>query len=140
MAIAARSVSRLENAAAELTQHGFPVLAVPMDVRRKSEIEQALTTIVSEWGAVNILVNNAGISGLSLITDPDDGKWFDMVDTNLNGLYLVTKAVLRHMPDLRPAHSERPSTGLLRGWAAVTRLRQRPRRGPCQRPRDGGPG
>src|SRR6266480_643649 len=99
VAIAARSVSRLENAAAELTQHGFPVLAVPMDVRRKSEVEQALTTIVSQWGAVNILVNNAGISGLSLITDPDDGKWFDIVDTNLNGLYLVTKAVLRHMPD-----------------------------------------
>lgn len=99
VAIAARSVSRLESAAAAFRQHGFPILTLPMDVRRKPEVEQAMATVVSQWGAVNILVNNAGISGLSLITDPDDGKWFDIVDTNLNGLYLVTKAALRHMPD-----------------------------------------
>ena len=44
-------------------------------------------------------MNNAGISGLSMIDDPDDGKWFDIVNTNLNGLYLVTKAALRQMPN-----------------------------------------
>ena len=44
------------------------------------------------------LVNNAGISGLSKIDDPDDSCWYDIVDTNLNGMYLITKEVLRHMP------------------------------------------
>jgi len=44
-------------------------------------------------------VNNAGISGLSLMTDADDSKWFDIIDTNLNGLYLVTQAALRQMAD-----------------------------------------
>jgi ketoreductase len=44
-------------------------------------------------------VNNAGISGLSLIDDIDDSKWYDIINTNLNGLYLVTKSVLKHMPD-----------------------------------------
>ena len=34
-----------------------------------------------------------------MIDDPDDGQWFDIVNTNLNGLYLITKAVLRHMPN-----------------------------------------
>jgi ketoreductase len=33
-----------------------------------------------------------------MIDDPDDGQWFDIVNTNLNGLYLITKSVLRHMP------------------------------------------
>jgi ketoreductase len=44
-------------------------------------------------------VNNAGMSALSLIDDVDDDKWYNIVDTNLNGMYLVTKTVLRHMPD-----------------------------------------
>jgi NAD(P)-dependent dehydrogenase (short-subunit alcohol dehydrogenase family) len=48
---------------------------------------------------LHILVNNAGISGLSMISDPDDTKWNDIVDTNLTGMYLVTKAVLKQMPD-----------------------------------------
>jgi ketoreductase len=70
-----------------------------MDVRKRLDVEAGIAAIVSEWGALHILVNNAGISGLSLITDPDDTKWFDIVDTNLNGLYLVTKAALRRMVD-----------------------------------------
>jgi ketoreductase len=70
-----------------------------MDVTKRQDVEAGIATIVSEWGALHILVNNAGISGLSLITDADDSKWFDIVNTNLNGLYLVTKAALRQMAD-----------------------------------------
>jgi ketoreductase len=75
------------------------VLGLQMDVRKKQDIETAAEQLVSRWGPIHILVNNAGISSLSLIDDPDDGKWYDIVDTNLNGLYLVTKAVLKRMPD-----------------------------------------
>jgi ketoreductase len=70
-----------------------------MDVRKKCEVEKAVGAIVSQWGAIHILVNNAGISGLSMISDPDDTRWYNIIDTNLHGLYLVTKAVLGHMPD-----------------------------------------
>ena len=37
--------------------------------------------------------------GTSRIDDPDDSKWFNIVDTNLNGMYLITKEVLKQMPD-----------------------------------------
>jgi NAD(P)-dependent dehydrogenase (short-subunit alcohol dehydrogenase family) len=50
-------------------------------------------------GRASFLVNNAGISGLSLIDDEDDSKWYDIVNTNLHGMYLVSKAVLKHIPD-----------------------------------------
>ncbi len=43
--------------------------------------------------------NNAGISGLITTDDPDDTKWYDILDTNLNGMYLITKEVLQHMPE-----------------------------------------
>jgi ketoreductase len=70
-----------------------------MDVRKKADVQRAVAEVVARWGAIHILVNNAGISGLSLINDEDDSKWYDVVETNLNGLYLVTKEVLKFMPN-----------------------------------------
>ena len=99
VAIASRNLSHLASAAAELEELGLLALPISMDVRKKHDIQRAVDEIVSKWGAIHILVNNAGISGLSLIDDPDDSKWFNIVDTNLNGMYLITKEVLKHMPD-----------------------------------------
>jgi len=99
VAIASRTSAHVEGAAQELQSCGLAVLALRLDVTKKSDIERGLDALLSHWGAPHILVNNAGISGLSMIDDPDDGQWFDIVNTNLNGLYLVTKAVLRHMPN-----------------------------------------
>lgn len=99
VAIASRSRDQLERVAAELTQSGLEILAVPMNLRLKSDVDRGVAQIVAQWGAIHILVNNAGISGLSHIDDADDSKWYDIIDTNLNGMYLLTKAALRHMPD-----------------------------------------
>jgi Dehydrogenases with different specificities (related to short-chain alcohol dehydrogenases) len=99
VAIASRNLSHLAGATAEFEELGLTVLPVSMDVRKKHGVERAVDEIVSKWGAIHILVNNAGISGLSMIDDPDDSKWFNIVDTNLNGMYLITKEVLKHMPD-----------------------------------------
>src|SRR2546421_5468133 len=67
VAIGSRNRSRLAGAAAELEKLGLPVLPISMDVRKKDDIQRAVDEIVSKWGAIHILVNNAGISGLSLI-------------------------------------------------------------------------
>lgn len=99
VAIAARNRSHIEDTAAELTAAGLAAFAVPMDVRNKSDIQRGVEQIVAKWGAIHILVNNAGISGLSLIDDQDDSKWYDIVNTNLHGMYLITKAALKHIPD-----------------------------------------
>ena len=99
VAIASRNLSHLEQTGEELKQLGLSVLPLRMDLRNKSDVRQAVATVVSRWGAIHILVNNAGRSGLSTMNDPDDSKWYDIIDTNLNGLYLVTKAVLEKMPD-----------------------------------------
>ncbi|MPZ76228.1 MAG: SDR family NAD(P)-dependent oxidoreductase [Deltaproteobacteria bacterium] len=99
VALASRSHAHIELAATELRALGLSVLPLQMNVRRKQDIDQAVARVFAEWGAIHILVNNAGISGLSMIDDPDDAKWYDIVDTNLNGMYLITKQVLKHMPD-----------------------------------------
>ena len=99
VAITSRSPDRIEQAAKELKRLSLTALPITLDVCNKANVEQAVKSVESAWGAVNILVNNAGISGLSMISDPDDTKWNDIVDTNLTGMYLVTKAVLKQMPD-----------------------------------------
>jgi ketoreductase len=99
VAIASRGRAHIEPAAAELTTLGLTALPLQMDVRNKQDVERAVGDVASRWGGIHILVNNAGISRLSLIDDPDDTKWYDIVDTNLHGMYLVTKEVLKHMPD-----------------------------------------
>jgi ketoreductase len=99
VAIAARRREQLEKTAEESRKLGLPVLPIQLDIRKKTDVERGVAAIVAEWGAINILVNNAGISGLSLIGDPSAKKWYDVIDTNLNGMYLVTKTVLKHMPD-----------------------------------------
>ncbi len=99
VAILARNLARIERTAAALSGTHRWVLPVQMDVRRKIDVQRAVAEVVAKWGAVHILVNNAGISGLSLMSDEDDTKWHDIVDTNLNGMYLITKEVLRQIPD-----------------------------------------
>jgi ketoreductase len=99
VALASRNPAHVESAAAELRALGLAILPLQMDVRNKQDIESGVLNVLGQWGAIHILVNNAGISGLSTIDDPDDTKWYDIVDTNLNGMYRVTKEVLKHMPD-----------------------------------------
>ena len=99
VAIASRSQSRVDTVASELTAAGLSALAVQMDVRNKLDVQRGVDGIVAKWGTIHILVNNAGISGLSLIDDEDDSKWYDIVNTNLHGMYFVSKAVLKHIPD-----------------------------------------
>ncbi|HET7392724.1 MAG TPA: SDR family oxidoreductase, partial [Candidatus Binatia bacterium] len=99
VAIASRVLSNVEQAAEELRNRSLAALPLAMDVRKKADVERAVDAVVATWGAPHILVNNAGISGLSMLSDPDDARWYDIIDTNLNGLYLVTKAVLQRMPD-----------------------------------------
>jgi len=97
VAITSRNPVHRDSAKAELEKLGLPVLALAMDLRKKAEIERAVSEVAAHWGAIHILVNNAGISGLTPIDDPDDSKWYDIVNTNLNGMFLITKEVLKQI-------------------------------------------
>ncbi len=92
--IAARDRTRLEVVAEELQAEGHSVLPVPVDVTDKTSIGDCVSRIREHWGRVDILVNNAGASGMTPMDDVDDSLWHTIVDTNLTGVYLLTKEVL----------------------------------------------
>lgn len=96
VAIASRNASRLKAAEAELSRWGR-VLPVAMDVTDREQVERGFAAIASAFEKIDILINNAGLSGMTRLDEPEDRRWFEIVDTSLNGTYLVTKAALRLM-------------------------------------------
>ncbi len=73
------------------------ILAVPADITSESEIDAAVARIHREFGAVDILVNSAGVMLPNPLADGRADEWGRMIDTNLTGLLRITRAVL---PDL----------------------------------------
>jgi len=89
--------------AEEIEAMGRQALAVEADVTNKADVDNLVQQARDKFGRVDILVNNAGVpsgAGDAPILDMDDDLWYETVDINLNGVYLVTKAVGRLMRDV----------------------------------------
>jgi len=69
-----------------------------LDVRDQSAVEKAFTTLPASWEAIDVLVNNAGLSrGLDRLHEGKLLDWEEMIDTNIKGLLYVSRAVLPGM-------------------------------------------
>ncbi len=93
VAVSARTRADVERVAAEIRQQGGRSCAVICDVTKPDEIAAAVAQIREQLGAITILVNNAGIGGSHKFLGHDDALWHRILDTNLNSVYYVTKAV-----------------------------------------------
>ncbi|RGC65139.1 putative ketoacyl reductase [Micromonospora sp. MW-13] len=92
--ICARNADKVASTAKELRQRGFDVDGTACDVRSGAEIEDFVGAAVSRYGTVGILVNNAGRSGGGVTADIADDLWMDVINTNLNSVFLMSRAVL----------------------------------------------
>jgi 3-hydroxy acid dehydrogenase/malonic semialdehyde reductase len=97
--LAARRAERLEELAAGLkTEHGSSIHILKLDVRDANAVEQAMNGLPPEWRAIEVLVNNAGLSrGLAKLHEGKLQDWEEMIDTNLKGLLYVSRAVIPGM-------------------------------------------
>jgi serine 3-dehydrogenase len=104
--LAARRVDRLKKLAETLkTQYGTETYLMPLDVRDRPQVEAAIQALPEEWRAIDVLVNNAGLSrGLSKLQEGEIQDWEDMIDTNVKGLLYVTRAVLPGMLERQRGH------------------------------------
>ena len=86
-----------EALASRLEAEGASTLYCHCDVSRRSEVEAALATTRSRLGAINALVNNAGIFRAASFLEVQEDDWDAVLDVNLKGAFLVGQAIAREM-------------------------------------------
>lgn len=82
---------------AELERAGVGGIAVQGDVADAADANRIVQETLAAFGRVDVLVNNAGITRDTLLLRMDEATWDAVLDTNLKGTYLVTRAALRSM-------------------------------------------
>jgi 3-oxoacyl-[acyl-carrier protein] reductase len=90
-----RTSENAEKAAADIRALGRRAWAVALDVSDPAAVATAAASILAEAGRVDILVNNAGVTRDGLLMRMSDEDWDAVLDTNLKGAFLVTKAFTR---------------------------------------------
>jgi 3-hydroxy acid dehydrogenase / malonic semialdehyde reductase len=104
--LAARRVDRLEAMRGKLMDAGAKdVHAIGLDVRDHAAVEAAVANLPEAWRAIDVLVNNAGLSrGLDKLYAGKVEDWDEMIDTNVKGLLYVTRAVVPGMVERGCGH------------------------------------
>jgi 3-oxoacyl-[acyl-carrier protein] reductase len=87
----------IDATAEEFKAAGYNVAVTKGDVRNESDVEEMVKTAVDTFGSVDILVNNAGITRDTLMIRMSVKDWDDVLDINLKGAFLCTKAVTKVM-------------------------------------------
>lgn len=81
------------------------IFCMPFDVGNKEEVFANINNLPTECREIDILINSAGLAlGRELIDDADMSDWETMLNTNVNGLLYVTKAVLPYMIEKKKGH------------------------------------
>jgi 3-oxoacyl-[acyl-carrier protein] reductase len=97
----ARNVQLLEDLVAEIKAQGGEAIAVVGDVSLASDANKLIDDAVAAFGRVDILVNNAGITRDALLLRMKDEDWDAVLDTNLKGAFLCTRAAAKVMSKQR---------------------------------------
>ena len=94
VAITGRSEKSLQETVAELKALGVNATYAVFNVGDYDEVQKGIKQIISDFESVDILVNNAGIAAFGSLNDMKVDQWSEIIQTNVMGMYYVTKEVL----------------------------------------------
>ena len=97
VALAARRVAALDELANEIRAAGGEAYTVALDVRDEGSVAGAIAAIEGDFGGIDILVNNSGVSGIKPTLQLTGADWDEVLDVNLKGAFLVANEVGRAM-------------------------------------------
>lgn len=92
--ICARTAGNVTLVVKQLREEGLDVDGLPGDVRSTTDVHAVVQAAVDRYGPMDVLINNAGRSGGGVTAQITDELWFDVIDTNLNSVFLMTREVL----------------------------------------------
>lgn len=97
--VTARTNSQIQAVAEEIKAKGRRCLAVPADVADANQVKELVERTIEEFGKIHILVNNAGTIRPEPMLDHSESVWDEILNINLKGVFLCTRAVGKHMVD-----------------------------------------
>jgi NAD(P)-dependent dehydrogenase (short-subunit alcohol dehydrogenase family) len=101
LTVAARRAEAVEKTVQKIRADKGQAQGVTMDVTSPKSIDAALATSEQGFGPVDILVNNAGVTSTKPALEQEEADWDKVVDTNLKGVWLASRATGRRMAELR---------------------------------------
>jgi 3-oxoacyl-[acyl-carrier protein] reductase len=90
--VSGRDAGRLDAAVKELESLGAPVLGVAADAAKREDCDRLVEAAKERFGRIDVLVNNAGITRDQLLVRMKDDDWDQVLDVNLRGVFLMTRA------------------------------------------------
>lgn len=93
----ARSKDAAEEVVNEMKEKGVDAKAYQADAVDLGKAEDVISDIVNDWGSLDVLVNNAGITKDNLILRMDENAWDDVIQTNLKSVFNYSKAAVKPM-------------------------------------------
>ncbi|WP_418638477.1 3-ketoacyl-ACP reductase [Winogradskyella sp.] len=97
VAITGRNEAVLKETVSELKTFGVNAIYAVFDVSNYEEVQAGIKTLIETLGSIDILVNNAGIAAFGSLNDMEVNQWSQIIQTNVMGMYYVTKEVLPHL-------------------------------------------
>ena len=97
VACIARNEEKLRETADAITSAGGTAVVYACDVTDSAAVEKVVEAVVEDWGQLDIVVNNAGITRDTLIPRMSDEEWDDVITTNLRSVFLFTRAATQAM-------------------------------------------
>lgn len=97
IAITGRNEAVLKETVAELETYGVKAIYSVFDVSNYDEVKSSIHQIIETMGSVDILVNNAGIAAFGTFNEMEVSQWNQIIQTNVMGMYYVTKEVLPYL-------------------------------------------
>jgi NAD(P)-dependent dehydrogenase (short-subunit alcohol dehydrogenase family) len=92
-----RAPEQLLSTAEEVTKRGRRSIVIPCDVSQSSEVDAAAKQTIADLGVPRIVVSNAGIVHRVSVVNTTEAQWDEVLDVNLKGTFLVTRAFLPAM-------------------------------------------
>ncbi|GKU83177.1 SDR family oxidoreductase [Niallia sp. NCCP-28] len=97
--ICSRKIENCLQTVAELKQKGVQAIAVPCDISKQKDIDHVIQTTIKKFGSIDILINNSGTSWMAPTLDYPEDKWDKVMDINLKGTFLFSKAAAKKMAE-----------------------------------------
>jgi len=102
--LAARSIDKLDELKSQIEGDGYKAIAIQCDVVKRLDMKEVAARTLSEFGGIDVLINNAGIMPLSFMAKLHEDEWEQTVDVNIKGVLNGIAAVLPTMMEQNKGH------------------------------------